>query len=98
MNEVRQLSKPSAYRGAGMDREIKHPPWHWTKWPLGARVGVSIGLAVAVVLITVAVVFSNTERTVRLAASNVTVAMAQRGAFHDLIPLRGTVVALSTVY
>ncbi|MGH8256456.1 MAG: efflux RND transporter periplasmic adaptor subunit [Steroidobacteraceae bacterium] len=42
--------------------------------------------------------FSNTERTVRLAASHVTVATAERGAFHDLIPLSGTVVALNTVY
>ena len=81
-----------------MDRQIVHPPWHWSKWPLAARVGAGAGLAIALMLIAAAVVFNNTERTVRLAATNVTVVTAERDAFHDLIPLRGTVVALSTVY
>jgi len=82
----------------GMDREIFHPPWHWSKWPFPVRAGAGAGLAVGLVLLAAAVVFSNTERTVRLAASDVTVATAERGAFHDLIPLSGTVVAFNTVY
>jgi HlyD family secretion protein len=81
-----------------MDREIVHAPWHWSKWPFPARIGAGAGLAVGLVLLAAAVVFSNTERTVRLSASNVTVATAERGAFHDLIPLSGTVVAFNTVY
>src|SRR5579862_4558508 len=98
MDQLRRVSHVEPPPGAGMDRQIDRPAWHWSKWPLGARVGVSTGLVVGLVLIAVAVVFSNTERTVRMAATNVTVATAQRGAFHDLIPLRGTVVALNTVY
>jgi HlyD family secretion protein len=96
--EIRQGSPPKPMLGVGMDRQIVHPPWHWSRWPLGARVGVGAGLAVGFVLAAAAVVFSNTERTVRLAATNVTIATVGRGAFHDLIPLRGTVVALNTVY
>lgn len=81
-----------------MDHPIKHPPWHWSAWPLGARVGAGAAMAVGLLLLAAALVFSNAERTVRLAATNVTIAIAERGAFHDLVPLRGTVVALSTVY
>lgn len=81
-----------------MDRDIVHPPWHWAKWPFTVRVSVGAALAVGFLLLATAVVFSNSERTVSLAASTVTVATAERGEFHDLIPLRGTVVALNTVY
>lgn len=97
-HEIRQAHSPAPPPGAGMDRRITRPRWHWSKWPLPARVGASAGLAVGLVLLAAAVVFSNSERTVRLAAADVTVATVERGAFHDLIPLRGTVVALSTVY
>lgn len=81
-----------------MDREITRPRWHWSKWPLPMRVGASAGLAAGLVLLAAAVMFGNGERTVRLAATSVTIATVTRSAFHDLIPLRGTVDALTTVY
>jgi len=84
--------------GAGMDRRIARPRWHWSKWPLPARVGIGAGSAMGLVLLAAAIVFGNGDRTIRLAATSVTVATAERGAFHDIIPLRGTVAALSTVY
>ncbi|MGH8143413.1 MAG: efflux RND transporter periplasmic adaptor subunit [Steroidobacteraceae bacterium] len=98
MRETLRVLPPGATPATGMDREIVHPPWHWSQWPFPVRVCAGAGLAIGLVLLAAAVVFSNTERTVRLAASHVTVATAERGAFHDLIPLSGTVVALNTVY
>ncbi len=98
MREGLRVIPPRLLPPEGMDREIVHPPWHWSRWPLPVRTSAGAGLAIGLVLVAAAVVFSNTERTVRLAASNVTLATAERGAFHDLIPLSGTVVALSTVY
>ncbi len=96
--EIREASPRAPSLVARMDRKRVHPPWHWSRWPLGARASLGGGLAVGLVLAALAVVFSNTERTVRLAEKDVTLATVERGAFHDLIPLRGTVVALSTVY
>lgn len=84
--------------GTGMDRRIARSRWHWSGWPLPARVGAASGLAIGLALVAAAIVLGNGERTIRLAATSVTVATATRGAFHDLIPLRGTVTALSTVY
>lgn len=81
-----------------MDREIERPRWHWSKWPLPVRVGAGAGLSAGLVLLAAAVMFGNGERTVRLAATSVTIATVTRSAFHDLIPLRGTVDALTTVY
>jgi HlyD family secretion protein len=81
-----------------MDRQIVRPAWHWSKWPLPARVGATAGTAVGLLLLAAAVLFGNTDRTVRLAAKDVTIARVARAPFHDLIPLRGTVVPLSTVY
>jgi len=97
-DKLREVDILSPSPGLGMDRQIHHPRWHWAAWPLGVRVGVGAGAAVGMLLLAVALVFSNKERTLRLAATNVTMATAERAAFHDLIPLRGTVVALSTVY
>lgn len=88
----------SAGASTGMDRQIARPRWHWSKWPLPARVGIGAGVAIGFVLVAAAIVFGNGDRTIRLAATSVTVATAERGAFHDIIPLRGTVAALSTVY
>jgi HlyD family secretion protein len=96
--EIHQADSSKPSLGAGMDRQIVQPRWHWSKWPLPVRVGAAAGLPVGLVLLAAAIVFGNSERTIRLAATSVTVATVKRGAFHDLVPLRGTVAALSTVY
>lgn len=65
---------------------------------MAVQVSAGAGMAIGLVLLAVAIVFGNNERTIRLAATSVTIATAKRGVFHDLIPLRGTVAALNTVY
>jgi HlyD family secretion protein len=77
-----------------MDRPIRLPWWRkklWLQWGIAA-----IG---ALLLITVAVLFLGTaERSLRVAASSVTVSRVVQGPFHDFIPLRGKVVPMNTVY
>jgi HlyD family secretion protein len=77
-----------------MDRPIRLPWWRkklWLQWGIAA--------IVALLLITVAVLFLGTaERSLRVAASSVTVSRVVQGPFHDFIPLRGKVVPMNTVY
>lgn len=96
--EIHQVDSPKPSMRAGMDRQIVQPRWHWSRWPLAVQVGAGAGIAIGLVLLAAAIVFGNSERTIRLAATSVTIATANRGVFHDLIPLRGTVAALNTVY
>ena len=98
IKETPQLVALGASAAAGMDREIKRHRWHWSKWPLGARVGAGGGLAVVLALTTVAMFFGGAERSVRMAASNVTIAPVAESIFHDFIPLRGRVVPHDTIY
>ncbi|HEY1282884.1 MAG TPA: HlyD family efflux transporter periplasmic adaptor subunit, partial [Steroidobacteraceae bacterium] len=77
-----------------MDRPILQPWWrkrHWVQAAVAA-------LVVVLVLITAAVLFGSSERSVRMARTNVTIAAVSQGAFHDFVPLRAKVVALNTVY
>jgi HlyD family secretion protein len=77
-----------------MDRPIQLPWWRkklWLQW--------GIAVIVAVLLITIAVLFLGTpERSLRVAATSVTLASVVHGPFHDFIPLRGKVVPMNTVY
>lgn len=84
--------------GHGMDRKIAHPKWHWRAWPLAARVGAAAGGGVAVVLIFVAVFFSNSQRSVRLPEKQLTIAAAQQAVYRDFVPLRAKAVPRDTVY
>jgi len=77
-----------------MDRPILQPWWrkkHWVQAAIAALV-VVLGLTAAAVL------FGSSERSVRMATANVTIANVTKGAFHDFVPLRAKVVALNTVY
>jgi HlyD family secretion protein len=97
-NEVSRVTTPKLADGASMDQEIKRHPWHWAKWPVGARVGVGAGLALGVVLFAVAMIFGNAERSVRMARNTLTISPVTEGIFHDFIPLRGKVVPHDTLY
>lgn len=79
-----------------MDQPI--PPNLWTRWPLGVRVGATIGGAVVLIGAALALFFGDSARTVRMPLAQVTVAAAEQGVFHDLIPLRAKVVPRDTVY
>ena len=61
------------------------------------QTGIAVGAAV--LLITIAIMFlGRPERSVRVAATSVTVARVTEGTFHDFIPLTGKVVPMNTVY
>ena len=97
-NEVSQVTTLKLADGAAMDQKIKRHPWHWAKWPMGVRAGVGAGLALGLVLLTVATLFGNAERSVRMARSTLTIAPVKEGIYHDFIPLRGKVVPHDTIY
>jgi len=88
-----QLARKS---GSGMDRKVHHARWSPKRWPWGARVGAA-GVLVVIVILT-EVMLSHPVRTLRLPRSRVTITTVKHGIFHDLIPLRTTVVPRETVY
>ena len=94
MPELQLAPKP----GRGMDRKVHHARWSPKRWPLGVRAGAAGALTVLVILVTVSWIASGPVRTLRLSRSQVTIAKVEHGIFHDLIPLRTTVVPRETVY
>jgi HlyD family secretion protein len=92
--ELELATKP----GGGMDRKIHHQPWSPAHWPLGVIVGLSATAAVVVALLAVKLIAGTGARTLRLPWGQVTLARAEHGIFHDLIPLRANVVPRETVY
>jgi HlyD family secretion protein len=82
----------------GMDRPIRQNPWSPKRWPIGTKVGAATILIVVVVLLAVKLVAGVGVRTLRVPFEQVSIATAERGVFHDLIPLRANVVPRETVY
>src|ERR1700722_3913060 len=87
-----------ASKTEGMDRKIHHKPWSPARWPLGAKLGIPIAAVAASVLLAVKFIGETDVRTLRIPLEQVTLATAERGVFHDLIPLRANVVPRMTVY
>ena len=81
-----------------MDRPIRKSPWSPGDWPLGAKIGTGTGIAVVAVMLAVKLIAGAGVRTLRLPLEQVTLATVSHGVFHDLIPLRATVVPRETVY
>src|SRR5882724_525746 len=83
---------------AGMDRKIPPSRWSPMRWPLGVRVGVAIAAVACVVLVAVRFVAGTGVRTLRFPVAQATFATVEQGIFHDLIPLRASVIPRETVY
>jgi HlyD family secretion protein len=64
---------------------------------LWLQTGIAAGAAALIITI-VAMFLGGLERSIRVAATSVTVARVTQGTFHDFIPLRGKVVPMNTVY
>jgi HlyD family secretion protein len=92
--ELKLATKPAG----GMDRKLHHKPWSPALWPLGVKVGLSAMAAVVVALLAVKLIAGTGARTLRLPLGQLTLARAEHGIFHDLIPLRANVVPRETVY
>src|SRR3984893_16382037 len=90
--------KPAARAGPGMDRKVQHKRWSPAAWPLGAKLGFAAGALVLIVLVAVKLIAGSGERTLRVPGEQVTFAKVEQGVFHDLIPLRASVVPRETVY
>jgi multidrug efflux pump subunit AcrA (membrane-fusion protein) len=82
----------------GMDRSIQRGRWSPTRWPIAPRVAIAVAGAILLILLAVRLFPGSGERTVRLPAAQVSVATVGVGIFHDLIPLRASVVPRETVY
>jgi HlyD family secretion protein len=82
----------------GMDRSIQRGRWSPTRWPIALKVAFAVAGATLLILLAVRLFSGSGERTVRLPVAQVTVATVGLGIFHDLIPLRASVVPRETVY
>jgi HlyD family secretion protein len=82
----------------GMDRGIQRGRWSPTRWPIALKVAIAAAGAIFLILLAVRLFSGSGERMVRLPAAQVTVATVGVGIFHDLIPLRASVVPRETVY
>jgi HlyD family secretion protein len=90
--------KLEAAATGGMDRSIPHGQWSPTRWPIALSVVIAVAGAVLLILLVARLLSGSGERTARLPAAQVTVATVEKGIFHDLIPLRASVVPRETVY
>ncbi|MGB6307434.1 MAG: HlyD family efflux transporter periplasmic adaptor subunit [Steroidobacteraceae bacterium] len=90
--------KLEAAATGGMDRRIPHGQWSPTRWPIALSVVIAVAGAVLLILLVARLLSGSGERTARLPAAQVTVATVEKGIFHDLIPLRASVVPRETVY
>ncbi len=77
-----------------MDRAIVPPWWHQ---PRMRMLGVGAAILLVLALLTLAV-RSASERSLRVAANEVTTGTVARGVFHDFVPLHGTIVPRDTIY
>lgn len=76
-----------------MDSPIPQPRWRRR----GAR-RIAITIATVALVAATAAFLGKPARTLRVEANGVSLAKVERGVFRDIIPLRGKIVALETVY
>ena len=76
---------------SGMDTPLPQRKWRKRGWVLGLTV-------LSVVLIVLGARALRTGRTVRMAATAVTIGTVERAVFRDFVPLRGRVVPRDIVY
>jgi HlyD family secretion protein len=67
-------------------------------WPLGIRLGAGATFGLVLVMLALRLIMGTNARTLRVPLPQVTIATVSQGMFHDLIPLRASVVPRDTVY
>ena len=82
-----------------MDRKVGSRRW-WSpsRLPLGGRIALGASLIGLAVLLAAKYLAGTGVRTLRLPAQQATIATVEQGIFHDLIPLRASVVPRETLY
>jgi HlyD family secretion protein len=82
-----------AVSASRMDRKIA--PGRLT---LGGRIAVAVGVVTCLVAGAIEIFINSGVQSLRLPAAQVTFATVEQGIFHDLIPLRASVVPRETLY
>ncbi|HEY4214638.1 MAG TPA: HlyD family efflux transporter periplasmic adaptor subunit [Steroidobacteraceae bacterium] len=81
-----------------MDRPVSLRPWSPARWALPVRlIAVAVALAAAALLV-VRLIAGAGEKILRIPMDQVTSATVTLSTFHDVIPLRASVVPRETVY
>lgn len=82
-----------AVSATGMDRKIAP-----TRWSAGVKVAAAITAVVCVVLAAIEIFVSSGVQTLRMPVAQAAFATVEQGIFHDLIPLRSSVIPRETLY
>lgn len=82
-----------AVSASGMDRNIAP-----NRFSLGGRIALAALLVAGVIWGAIEVFINSGVQSLRLPAAQATFASVEQGIFHDLIPLRGSVVPRETLY
>jgi len=82
-----------AASASGMDRKIAP-----SRFSLGGRVALAVIAVVGAVFVAIEVFTHSGVQTLRMPAALATIATVEQGIFHDLIPLRASVVPRETLY
>jgi HlyD family secretion protein len=90
--------KLTAATGQRMDRKVRRNRWSPASWPLAAKAGAAGGALLLLALLLIKLIGGMGTRTLRLPQAQASFAIVQRGIFHDLIPLRASVVPRETLY
>jgi HlyD family secretion protein len=93
-----ELKLATARPSGGMDRKVHHARWSPAGWPLATKVAAASVACVLIALLALKLIAGTGERTLRLPAAQATFAKVEQGIFHDLIPLRASVVPRETIY
>lgn len=81
-----------------MDRPLAQKRWSPARWPFPLRIGLIATAIVVLALIAVRIIAGSGMRALRVPVNQLTIAAVEQGVFHDLIPLRATVVPRETLY
>jgi HlyD family secretion protein len=82
-----------AASASGMDRKIAP-----SRFSLGGRVALAVIVVVGAVFVAIEIFVNSGVQTLRMPAALATIATVEQGIFHDLIPLRASVVPRETLY
>ena len=82
-----------AASASGMDRKIAP-----SRLSLGGRVALAVIVVAGAVFVAIEIFINSGVQTLRMPAALATVATVEQGIFHDLIPLRASVVPRETLY
>jgi HlyD family secretion protein len=77
-----------------MDRPLSQPWWHFKVWQ---RLLLGV-LALVLLILAGVLLLGPAQRSVSIPAGTLTIAAAERGVYHDIIPLTAEVVPHDTVY